>query len=100
MTGTEDEVRTHVGDEREASHVPRLLPSAVVLLADRRRLPVRVFPPAAAGHPGAMRVEEWLDDERDLFPSVRDGEGSPTILNERQTLITGVRELPGRDGRS
>jgi hypothetical protein len=71
--------------------VPRLLRGAEVVCADGRLLRGRVFLPAAAeAHPGAMRAEEWMNDEAPFFPFLPDGEGRPVILNKGQVVVVTV----------
>jgi hypothetical protein len=79
-------------------HVPRLLRAAEVLCADGRVLRGRVFLPASAEkHAGAMRAEEWLNDEAHFFPFLPDGEGRPIILNKAQVVVVTVAESADHD---
>ena len=72
-------------------HVPRLLRAAEVLCADGRVLRGRVFLPASAeSHAGAMRAEEWMNDEASFFPFLPDGEGRPVILNKARVVVMTV----------
>ena len=98
MTGVEGD-ETGVSDESAAFRVPRVLRAAEVVCADGRRLKGRVFLPAAAeAHPGVMRAEEWLNDPSEFFPFLRDGEGSPEILNKQETLMVTVSAAADHDG--
>jgi hypothetical protein len=75
----------------EGFHVPRLLRAAEVLLADGQRWRGRLFLPAtAAGHPGAMRVDEWLEEPSAFYPFLCDGEGRPVILGKDQLVVLTV----------
>lgn len=80
-------------DERaeRGFHVPRLLRAAEALLADGQRYRGRLFlPAAAAGHPGPMRVDEWLEEPSAFFPFLCDGEGRPVILGKDQLVVLTV----------
>ncbi len=79
-------------------HVPRLLRAAEVLCADGRVLRGRVFLPASAeSHAGAMRAEEWMNDEAAFFPFLPDGEGRPIILNKAQVVVVTVAASADHD---
>jgi hypothetical protein len=78
--------------------VPRLLRAAEVLCADGRVLRGRVFLPASAeSHAGAMRAEEWMNDETAFFPFLLDGEGRPIILNKAQVVVVTVAASADHD---
>ena len=79
-------------------HVPRLLRAAEVLCADGRVLHGRVFLPASAeSHGGAMRAEEWMNDDAAFFPFLPDGEGRPIILNKEQVVVVTVAASADRN---
>jgi hypothetical protein len=84
--------------DREGFHVPRLLRRAEVRGVDGRVLRGRVFLPASAeSHAGAMRIEEWMNDEAPFFPFLPDGEGTPVILNKDQLVTLSVAASSDRD---
>jgi hypothetical protein len=84
--------------EGQDFRVPRVLRAAEVLCADGGRIRGRMFLPATAqSHAGAMRAEEWMNDEADFFPFLPDGEGSPVILNKRELVVLTVAASADRD---
>ncbi len=86
------------GADTHGFQVPRLLRAAEVLCADGRVLRGRVFLPATAeSHAGAMRAEEWMNDEASFFPFLPDGEGRPVILNKGQVVVVTVAASADRD---
>jgi hypothetical protein len=94
-TGESDELGTVESPEFQ---VPRLLRSAEVLCGDGRVLRGRVFLPATAElHGGAMRAEEWMNDEAAFFPFLPDGEGRPIILNKAQVVVVTVAASADQD---
>jgi hypothetical protein len=79
-------------------HVPRLLRAAEVVCGDGRVLRGRVFLPATAdSHAGAMRAEEWMNDDAAFFPFLPDGEGRPIILNKAQVTAVTVAASTDQD---
>jgi hypothetical protein len=55
------------------------------------------LPAAAQSHAGAMRAEEWMNDQADFFPFLPDGEGSPVILNKREIVVLTVAASADRN---
>jgi hypothetical protein len=71
--------------------LPTVPLSAEIVTVGGQRVRGRVFIPATAHfHDGAMRAEEWLNEEADFFPFLEDGATTAALLNRSEVLVMTV----------
>jgi hypothetical protein len=71
--------------------VPTIALPAEVVTVDGRTAKGRIFVPAAAyRHAGAMRAEEWMNEDVDFFPFLPDSSQEPELLNRHEILVLTV----------
>jgi hypothetical protein len=77
----------NLGDLR----VPTIALPAEVVTVDGRTARGRIFIPAAShNHDGAMRAEEWMNEQADFFPFLPDAASEPELLNRHEVLVLTV----------
>jgi hypothetical protein len=78
--------------------VPTLEFPAEAACADGRTFVGRIFVPATASHhSGAMRAEEWINEDGRFFPFLPDDASGSVLLNKQDVVVLSVAASADRD---